>query len=98
MERRLAAARRDLAGVRQRVDLVPVSVTINADDAGSSGGAWSIGDALRGAGRVLVVIAGAAVVGAAALLPLALLVALVVGGRRAWTRRQRGRALDAPTG
>jgi hypothetical protein len=98
VERRLAAARRDLAGVRQRVDLVPVSVTINADDAGSSGGAWSIGDALRDAGRVLVVIAGAAVVGAAALLPLALLVALVVVGRRAWTRRQRGRALDAPTG
>jgi hypothetical protein len=98
VERRLAAARRDLAGVRQRVDLVPVSVTINADDAGSSGGAWSIGDALHDAGRVLTVIAGAAVVGAAALLPLALLIALLVAGRRAWTRRQRGRALDGAAG
>jgi Sigma-70 region 2 len=35
-------------------------------------------------------------VGAAALLPIALLVALGLAARRGWVRRQRGRALDAP--
>jgi hypothetical protein len=98
VDRRLAAVRQDLASARQRIHLVPVTVTINAEDTESSGGAWSIGDALHDAGRVITVIAGAALVGAAALLPLALLVALVVAVRRAWTRRQRGRALDAATG
>ena len=98
VERRLAAAHDDLAKVQQRVHLVPVSVAITADEHADSGGAWSIGDAFHDAGRVLTVTAGAALVAAAALLPIALLAALGVAAWRGWVRRQRGRALDAPAG
>jgi predicted membrane-bound mannosyltransferase len=40
---------------------------------------------------------GAAVVGAAALLPFAILAAIGVAAWRGWVRRQRSRALDATT-
>jgi hypothetical protein len=99
VKRRLAAAHRDLARARQRVHLVPVNVAIAADaNAVSNGGAWTIGDAFHDAGRVLTVTAGAALVGAAALLPFALLVALGAAGWRGWVRRQRRQALDASPG
>jgi hypothetical protein len=98
VERRLAAAHHDLARAQQRVHLVPVSVAIDADAKGDSGGAWTIGDAFHDAGRVLTVTAGAALVGAAALLPFALLAALVAAGWRGWVHRQRSRALDASPG
>jgi hypothetical protein len=98
VERRLAAAHHDLARAQQRVHLVPVSVAITADEHAEVGGAWSIGDAFHDAGRVLTVTAGAALVGAAALLPFALLVALGMGAWRGWVRRQRSRALDVPAG
>jgi hypothetical protein len=98
VEARLSAAHRDLAKVQQRVHLVPVSVAITADAHASSGGAWTIGDAFHDAGRVLTVAAGVALVGGAALLPLALLIGLTAAGWRGWVRRQRARALDAPAG
>ncbi len=98
VERRLAAAHHDLARAQQRVHLVPVSVGITADEHSASGGAWTIGDAFHDAGRVLTVTAGAALVGAAALLPFALLAVLVAVGWRGWLRRQRSRALDASPG
>jgi hypothetical protein len=98
VERRLAAAHHDLARAQQRVHLVPVSVAITADEHAEAGGAWSIGDAFHDAGRVLTVTAGAALVGAAALLPFALLAGLGIAGWRGWVRRQRSRALDAPAG
>lgn len=98
VERRLAAAHHDLAGAQQRVHLVPVSVAITADEHADTGGAWSIGDAFHDAGRVLTVTAGAALVGAAVLLPFALLAALGAAAWRGWVRRQRSRALDVPTG
>ena len=93
----LATARKDLATAQQRVHLVPVGVTIVADENAASGGAWSIGDAFHDAGRVLTVTAGAALVGGAALVPFALLAVLGVGVWRGWVRRQRSRALDATT-
>jgi hypothetical protein len=93
----LATARKDLAAAQQRVHLVPVGVTIVADENAASGGAWSIGDAFHDAGRVLTVTAGAALVGGAALVPFALFAALGVGVWRGWVRRQRSRALDATT-
>ncbi len=98
VERRLAAAHHDLARAQQRVHLVPVSVAITADEHADTGGAWSIGDAFHDSGRVLTVTAGAALVGAAALLPFALLTALAAAAWRGWVRRQRGRALDVPAG
>jgi Domain of unknown function (DUF4349) len=98
VETQLVAVRKDLAKAQQRVHLVPVGVTIVADEnAAPSGGAWSIGDAFHDAGRVLTVTAGAALVGGAALLPFALLAGLGVGAWRGWVRRQRSRALDATT-
>jgi hypothetical protein len=98
VEAQLAGAHHDLDRVQQRVHLVPVSVTITADGKADSGGAWTIGDAFDDAGRVLTVTAGAALVAGAALLPFALLAALLAGGRREWVRRQRNRALDAAPG
>jgi uncharacterized protein DUF4349 len=98
VEARLAGAHGDLAKARRRVHLVPVSVTITADGRTSSGGAWTIGDALDDAGRVLTVAAGVALVAGAALLPFALLAALIAGVRREWVRRQRDRALEAAPG
>jgi hypothetical protein len=96
VEARLAGAHRDLAKAQRRVQLVPVSVAITADrKASPAGGEWTIGDALDDAGRVLTVAAGVALVAGAALLPFALLAALVAGARREWVRRQRNRALDA---
>jgi hypothetical protein len=98
VEARLGAAHRDLEKAQQRVHLVPVSVAITADAHASSGGAWTIGDAFHDAGRVLTVAAGVALVGGAALLPIALLIGLTAAGWRGWVRRQRARALDAPAG
>jgi hypothetical protein len=59
------------------------------------GGPWTPGDALHDAGRVLEVLAGAALVGGAVLLPLALLAAAAAIAARALRRRRRESALDA---
>jgi hypothetical protein len=98
VQAQLAGAHHDLARAHERVHLVPVSVTIAADTAAKTGGAWTIGDAFHDAGRVLTVTAGAALVGGAALLPFVLLGAVAAAGRREWVRRQRNRALDAAPG
>ena len=98
VQAQLAGAHHDLARAHERVHLVPVSVTIGADAAAKTGGAWTIGDAFHDAGRVLTVTAGAALVGGAALLPFVLLGAVAAAGRREWVRRQRNRALDAAPG
>jgi hypothetical protein len=98
VEARLSAAHRDLAKAQQLVHLVPVSVAIRADAHASPGGAWTIGDALHDAGRILTVGAGVALVAGAALLPFALLAALGVAGWRGWVHRQRRRALDGAPG
>jgi hypothetical protein len=98
VQAQLAGAHHDLARAHERVHLVPVSVTIAADAAAKTGGAWTIGDAFHDAGRVLTVTAGAALVGGAALLPFVLLGAVAAAGRREWVRRQRNRALDAAPG
>jgi hypothetical protein len=91
----LDAARHDLAEAQQRVHLTPVSVTIDSDSAvAGTGGSWSIGDALHDAGRVLVAMAGAILIGGAVLVPVALLALLAWLGWRAWRYRQRERALD----
>ena len=80
VESQLSAAQDDLGAAQQRVHLVPVSVTIDADRAlagdGDAGG-WSLGDAVDDAGKVLSVTAGVLLVSAAVLGPLAILAALI---------------------
>jgi hypothetical protein len=94
----IAMAKTQLSKVTNRARYANVSVQVVADrSAGPAddGGAWTPGDALRDAGRILEVAAGVAVVAGAAMLPLALVVALAwLAGRRA-VRRRREAALDA---
>jgi Domain of unknown function (DUF4349) len=102
---RLRAVSRDIARykaalsrVENRARFANVSVQVVADRSAApadDGGAWTPGDALRDAGRILEVAAGVAVVAGAAMLPLALVAALAwLAGRRA-VRRRREAALDA---
>lgn len=97
VETQLSAAQDDLGAAQQRVNLVPVSVTIDADRGlggdGDAGG-WSLGDAVDDAGKVLSVTAGVLLVSAAVLGPLAILAALIWLGTRAAARLRRERALD----
>jgi hypothetical protein len=82
---------------RRRADLATVSVEI--DSAGQAAtpaddGAWTPGDALRDAGRVLEVAGGVALIALAVLAPLGVLAALALLGARAVRRRRREAALD----
>jgi hypothetical protein len=92
----LAAARSDLTQATQRVQLVPVAVSVIAEEGADDGpdGDWSIGDAIDDAGDVLSTAAGILVVAGAVLLPLALVGALVAVAMRARASRGRERALD----
>jgi hypothetical protein len=97
VESQLSAAQQDLGSAQRRVQLVPVSVTIDADRAlaGDDGaGGWGLGDAVDDAGNVLAVTAGVLLVSAAVLGPLAILAVLIWLGVRAVTRLRRERALD----
>ncbi len=106
---RLRLTRQDIArqeaalrAARARADRATIAVTITGSDNGIAGpggadddGSWSLGDALRDAGRLLEVAAGALVVGAAAALPLLILGFGALLGARAMARRRRERGLDA---
>jgi hypothetical protein len=97
VEAQLSAAQEELGAAQQRVNLVPVTVTIDADRAfardGDAGG-WGLGDAVGDAGKVLSVTAGVLLVSAAVLGPLAILAALIWLVARALARLRRERALD----
>ncbi|HEX2085676.1 MAG TPA: DUF4349 domain-containing protein [Solirubrobacteraceae bacterium] len=90
---RIAAAERDVEALERRADRARVAVTVRSTGRRSEGGAWTPGDALGDAGRILEVAAGVVVVTAAALLPVALLAALAALGARAMRRRRREAAL-----
>lgn len=98
VSRDIARDKAAVSRVENRARFANVSVQVVADrSAGATGdgGAWTPGDAVRDAGRILEVAAGVAVVAGAALLPLALVAALAwLAGRRA-VRRRREAALDA---
>jgi hypothetical protein len=98
VSRDIARYKAALSRVENRARFADVSVEIVADRSAAAtddGGAWTPGDALRDAGRILEVAAGVAVVAGAAMLPLALVAALAwLAGRRA-VRRRREAALDA---
>ena len=90
---RIARAERDVRRVRSRVDRAKVAVTVRSTGALSDGGAWTPGDALDDAGRVLEVTVGVAVITGAVLLPFAILASLWVAGTRVTRRRRREAAL-----
>ena len=97
VEAQLRAAEEDLGAAQRRVQLVPVSVTIDADRAitdGDEGGGWGLGDAFGDAGKVLEVTAGVLLVSAAVLGPLAIMAALIWLATRGLARLRRERALD----
>jgi Domain of unknown function (DUF4349) len=96
VEAQLADAQDDLGNAQQRVQLVPVTVSIAADSSVTGDdGEWGIGDAIDDAGKVLEVAGGVLVIGAAALLPIAILafLAWLVADRA--RQRARERTLDA---
>ena len=92
---RIVIAERDLAAVKRRADRAKVSVTVRSTGERSEGGAWTPGDALDDAGRILEVAAGVVLVSAAALLPLALVGLLAGLATRTLRRRRREAALGA---
>jgi hypothetical protein len=89
----LSAARSDLAGARERVQLVPVTVSIVAED-GVGDGEWGVDEALEDAGGVLSALAGALLVGGAVLVPLVLVAGAAYAINRRRIRAARDRALD----
>ena len=97
-ERRHAATLRSrLTTLQRRANFSRVSLRIKTGESStpssSSGGGWSIGDALHDAGHILAIAAGVAIVGLAILGPLALIAALIWLANRARVRRGRQRAL-----
>ena len=98
----IAAAKRDLRSVKRRASYSTISVQLLADRRGSSSAgddddesAWTPGDALRDAGRILEVSAGVLVVAGALALPVGLVALLVWLAMRQAAQRRRERALDA---
>ena len=87
-----------LAGLNHRINFSQISVTVNAASpvpvAHKSTGAFTLGKAAHDAGRVLTVAAGVALIALAALLPIALIVALIWWIWSALRRRRREQALD----
>jgi hypothetical protein len=81
----LAAARAELATLKQRTDFSKLAVTVVGD--GDSDG-WSLGDAIDDAGSVLEDLTGATLVALAALIPFALILG---GGWLLHTRMRRSR-------
>jgi hypothetical protein len=83
---RIARAEAEVRGLRRRADLARVQVSVAST---GEAGAWTPGDALRDAGRVLEVLAGVTLVALAVVGPFALLAALWVAAARAARRRRR---------
>lgn len=89
-----------LRGLNHQINYSQVSLTINGGPVPvplpvpSKSGGFGIGQAAHDAGRVLTVAAGIALIGAAGLVPLALLGALAWWVASAVRRRRREQALD----
>ena len=88
--RRIALAERDVRRVRAQADRARLDVTVESTGAS---GAWTPGDAVDDAGRVLEVMLGVLLVALAILGPLAVLAALLVASSRVARRRRREAAL-----
>jgi len=99
LERTIASTERAQRALDRRVDYSRVSVGIHGGAGGGTvpadNGSFGIGDAARDALRVLEVAAGVVVIAAAALVPAALLAALLWPLVRGVRKRRREQALDA---
>jgi Domain of unknown function (DUF4349) len=98
LERTIALAERAQRALDRRVGYSRVTVDVRADERARDDGAsgpFTIGSAFHDGLRVLEVAAGVLVIAAAALLPLALLLACAWPLARALARRRREQALDA---
>jgi len=87
-----------LTGLKRQVAYSKIALTIYAATPvakPSHGGGFTLGSAAHDAGRVLVVVAGVALIVLAALVPVALLAALGIWIGLALRRRRRDQALDA---
>jgi hypothetical protein len=96
----IASYRASLAQVNRRAQYAAVSVSLSAkpkkDVVGpADDGKWTPADAIRDAGRVLEVAAGALVLIGSVLVPLALLALLGLAGQRLAGRRSRARVLES---
>lgn len=90
----LSGVRAELEDARQRVQLVPVSVSIVSEEGAGDDGDWGIEEAIEDAGDLLSTAAGVVVVVGAVLLPIAIIALLVALVLRTRTGRARERALD----
>lgn len=95
---RIATLDAQVGRLRQRSDRTTITLTVNApagdaQAATDDDGTWSLGDAAHDAGRLLGTVTGVLLVGAGALLPLALLGGLAFAGHRLRRRRAREAAL-----
>jgi hypothetical protein len=90
----IAQANTALRAVSQRASTSEVEVTVIGDKSVGSEG-LTLNRGLHDAGRVLVVTLAVLLIAAAILVPLALVIFALAGGRRAWRRHQRERVLDA---
>jgi hypothetical protein len=99
-EATIAGDERTLDSLNKKVNLSQIDLTINSGPVPvplgtSSGGGFTLHRAVHDAGRVLVVVAGVALIALAVLVPLALLVALAAWIAATLRRRGREQALDA---
>lgn len=90
---RISAAEAEIRGLRARADRARLSVTVESTGKQSTGGAWTPGDAVDDAGRVLEVVAGVTVIALAVLAPLVVLALLGAATSRIVRRRRREAAL-----
>jgi hypothetical protein len=91
----ISEARSGLQAISARSSTSEVEVTV-AGDAHPVSEGLTLHRGLHDASRVLVVTLVVLLIAAAVIVPLALLIAGLVTGRRAWSRYQRERALDSP--
>jgi vacuolar-type H+-ATPase subunit H len=91
----IAQARSSLQAVSQRASTAEVEVTVLGDSHATSEG-LTLHRGLHDAGRVLTVALIVLLIGAAALVPLALLIAAATFVHRAWRRYSRERVLQSP--
>ncbi len=87
-----------LNGLNHKINFSQISLTVNAATpvpvAHKSSGTFTLGKAAHDAGRVLTVVAGVALISLAAVLPIALIVALIWWIWATLRRRRREQALD----
>jgi len=97
-EQALRSRQREVAQLTRQTSYATIDVNIRGNRHSGAvappAGRWTPGDAVHDAGRVLEVVAGVVVIGAAVLLPIAVLAAIAAVLSRLLTRRRRERALE----